>query len=103
MRGNGNFKEKLVELKRKHFWEKVRNRCSLEKCFGTDTVGEIWSDLAALMKVERWFELLGEPEGGEREESRRARAMAKASAAGEEVPGAEKKYFVKNAFPLILH
>ncbi len=55
----------MVELKRKHFWDKVRNRCSLKKCFGIDTVGEIWSDLAALMKVERWFELSGEPEGRE--------------------------------------
>lgn len=63
--------------------------------FGVVTVRKIGSDLAALMKVERRFELLGEPEGRER---RRARAMTKASPAGEEVPGAEKKYI-----PLILH
>lgn len=33
--------------------------------FGIITVTKIESDFAALMKVERWFELC-EPEGGER-------------------------------------
>lgn len=31
--------------------------------FGVITGRKMGSDLAALMKVERWFELLGEPEG----------------------------------------
>lgn len=60
-----------------------------QEMFGAVTVRKIGSDLAALIKVERWFELLGEPEGRER---RRARAMAKASTAGQEVPGSEKKH-----------
>ena len=47
-----------MELKTKHCQLKVRHRCSLEKFLPLSQGGR-----RGVMKVERWFVLLGEPEG----------------------------------------
>lgn len=80
---------------------KVEEYVLPREMFGIITVTKIESDFAALMKVERWFELYVSQKGERgREKCRRAKAMAKASAAGVEVPGAGGKKHSVNIAPM---
>lgn len=51
--------KKLVELKGRHFWTEGEEMVQPPDIFGVVTVRKMGSDSAALMKVERWFELFG--------------------------------------------